>query len=542
MIDTPLSGAGKSLLTFAAVLAFATHSGLARAEAPALEPSPDNASGPDSASAPDAAPAETTADEPPKPVAPVKAKSTETAPLAAVAQVEAETMAGSWFDRAPLTVSVGEGKKRWALTFYGFVEADIITDSTRSYDDAMGSSLVARSDTYEGTVGRTQFTTRNTRFGLKFESPEIGGMHPSAVIEGDFFGQAGGATQTSGEGHGGSATPEHDTFTSPTFRLRHAYLSLQSNFLDVLAGQTYDVFGWQNYFFPCTAAFLGLPNQVFSRNPQFRLSHTFGANAAVSLDIAVAAVRPVQRDSSIPDANAGIRLSVPSFKGITTPGSSGTLALPLSLGVSAVARRFRVNAFTPPPTQTSNNTNGWGLSVDALIPVIPGRDANDRGNRLTLIGSFVTGTGIADLITGGGGAQFPTLPNPAQANPPPEYSPNIDDGLVSFDTQGVLHAIDWRAFKIGLQYYLPPSGRVILSANFTQAHSQNLSKLFPRGGAEIELLGRVADTSLYGDANLFWDATPAVRFGVSGQYSQVTYLDGDEPHNLRGMALALYAF
>jgi hypothetical protein len=372
---------------------------------------------------------------------------------------------------------------------------------------------------------------RNSRLGLKFDSPTLGGVKPSAVLEGDFFGAS-----------SISATSENNVYTSPTFRVRHAYISLQNDYVDVLAGQTYDVFGWQNYFFPCTAEFLGLPNQVFSRNTQFRLSHTFGASGPVSLDIAASAVRPVQRDSGVPDADAGLRLSVNDWKGITTPGSSGTVALPMSIGVSATARQFRVNAFAPPPAQNSNSAMGWGVSVDALLPIIPANDANDRGNRLTLTGSFVTGTGIGDLITAGGGAAFPTLPNPAQANPAPLYDANVDEGLVTFDTQGVLHTIDWQAFKIGLQYYLPPSGRVIFSANYTQAHSSNMHQLFPRGGAEIELLGRVADTSRYGDVNLFWDATPAVRFGVSGQYTKVEYLDGDQPHNLRGMALALYAF
>jgi hypothetical protein len=62
------------------------------------------------------------------------------------------------------------------------------------------------------------------------------------------------------------------------------------------------------------------------------------------------------------------------------------------------------------------------------------------------------------------------------------------------------------------------------------------------GGAEIELLGAVADKSLYGDANLFWDATPSVRLGLSGQYTRVHYLDGEQPHNIRGMGQAVYVF
>jgi hypothetical protein len=440
--------------------------------------------------------------------------------------------APSWFARPPLTLTAGQDAAAYRLTFYGFVEADAIWDSTRSYGDAIGDTLVARSDTYDGRASRMQMSMRNTRLGLAFESPALGQTRPSAVIEGDFFG-----TQ-----HGPPATSEGAFYGSPTFRVRHAYLKLQTRIVDVVAGQTYDVFGWQNYFFPCSAEYLGLPNQLFSRDVQARLARTFASTGPVSVDVALAAVRPAQRDASLPDVQGGVRLAVESWKGITTPGNVGTVALPLSLGVSGVLRQFKVNAFAPPPAQASNTISGWGVSLDALVPVIAAADAGDRRNRLTLTGSFVMGAGIGDLITSRGGAAFPTLPNPAQATPPPLYDANVDDGLVTFDTQGVLHTIDWRAFRVGLQYYAPPAGRLVFAANLTQARSSNMAKLFPRGGAEIELLGRVADTSTYADVNVFWDATPAVRFGVSGQYTRVHYLDGDEPHNLRAMGQALYAF
>ncbi len=59
------------------------------------------------------------------------------------------------------------------------------------------------------------------------------------------------------------------------------------------------------------------------------------------------------------------------------------------------------------------------------------------------------------------------------------------------------------------------------SRELAYAHSNNLDKLYPRGGAEIELLGTVADTIDVWRRNVLWDATPAVRFGLSGQYTQV---------------------
>jgi hypothetical protein len=430
-----------------------------------------------------------------------------------------------------LALAADRGAERLRLTVYGFVEADYIVDSTRSYGDAIGATLVARSDVYAGRTGRSQFSMRNTRLGLAFESPSLGSLQPSAVIEGDFF------------GHQDVASSEATFFDSPTFRIRHAFVKLQSPHLDVIMGQTYDLFGWQNYYFPCSAEFLGLPNQLFSRHAQLRLARAFNREGAVTVEVALAAVRPAQRDSQIPDANGGIRLMVNRWKGVTTPGNVGTTTLPLSVGVSGVVRQFKVNAFAPPPAQSSNSVMGWGVSVDALIPIIPAASDGKRGHALTLTGSFVKGTGIADLITSGGGARFPLLSNSAQDNPPMVYSADIDDGLVTFDHRtGLLYSIDWQAFRVGLQYYLPPNGNVIVAANYTQSHSDNMARLYPQGGAEIELLGNVADTSRYADVSLFWDVTPAVRLGLSGQYTQVEYLDRDKPHNIRAMAQSLYVF
>jgi hypothetical protein len=409
----------------------------------------------------------------------------------------------------------------------------MIHDSTRSYGEAMGSVLVARHDTYDGRVGRTQFTPRGSRLGLVLEAPDLGGVRSTAVI-------------TFGLGSQQSSPPdmtESRYFDYPTPGFSQAYVNIQNDYVDVLAGLAYGLFGWQNYYFPCSAEFFGLPNQTFSRTTQLRLSHRFGPETGpVSADLAVAAVRPAHRDSEVPDANAGLRLSVNDWKGITTPGSSKTIALPLSIGVSGVARQFKVNAFTPPPAQTSNSLKGWGVSLDAFVPVIPAKHEYDRGTRLTLTGSFVIGTGIGDLVNSRGGAKFPTLPNPALAQPPPLYAGNIDDGIVTFDMQGVLHTIDWRTFMVGFQYYFPPNGRVFIAGNYTQSFSENMADLYPRGGTEVGLLTHIARQSHYRDINLYWDATPALRLGASYQYTTVEYVDGQRPHNHREMLQVLYVW
>ena len=540
MKDRSTYGATKAPALIAAALIFAGGAGLARADEPADKISVEESTTP--AAAPveisPALPVETAPPAAPVETAPPPATTTPTPPVATPeppppVKAPSETVPASWFARPPLSLIVGEGSRQFKLTLYGFVEVDYIYDTTRSYDDAMGSSVVARKDTYDGNHSRSQFSMRNSRLGFAFESPIVGGVKPTAVLEADFFGHQDDPPTTS----------ENTYFDSPTYRVRHAYVKLANPYVDVLLGQTYDLFGWQNFSYPCSIEFLGLPNQLFSRNPQLRLSHSFAADGPVGVDVAISAGRPAQRDSQIPDGSAGLRIMFNRWKGIATPGNVGTTSLPASIGVSGIVRQFKVNAFTPPPTRNSNSASGWGMAVDALIPVIPAASEGDRSNRLTLTGSFVRGTGIADLITSGGGAKFPPLLNAAQATPAPTYEPNIDSSLVTFDRDGVVRTINWTAFRVGLQYYLPPSGRFLFAANYTQSHSDNMSKLYLMGDSKVELLGTIAETSRYVDANLFWDATPALRLGISGQYTQVEYLDGiNKPHNIRGMAQTVYVF
>src|SRR4029077_11713321 len=147
----------------------------------------------------------------------------------------------SEYTRPPLRVSFGQGASTWAFTLFGVIQADYLADSTRSYDESIGAGLVARSDTYEGTVGRTQFTGRSSRFGFILESPVIGGVSPSATILVDFPGNQPGTPYpyTAGIGtSGGTALSESSYYGNPIPRLRYAYLTLRSHVVDLVAGQT----------------------------------------------------------------------------------------------------------------------------------------------------------------------------------------------------------------------------------------------------------------------------------------------------------------
>jgi hypothetical protein len=385
----------------------------------------------------------------------------------------------------------------------------------------VGATVIQRDDTYAGSHGRTHFTARNSRLGVKVTAPEVSGIKATATLELDFFGNQ------------PPTVSEASLVSSGTFRLRQANIKVETDYVDLLIGQGYHLFGWQPYFFPATTSFFPVMNQVFGRMPQLRVGHNFKSDAA-NVEIAAAAVKPPQRDSEVPDVQAGLRVGFNGWKGIHTLGAGGMLHDPLTIGVSGVFRRFRVNDYAAIP-EASSSANGYGLSVDALLPIIPAKALDDSGNALTLTGSFFTGTGVSDLA---GVANNIRVQHPAAPALPDAavYTPNIDLGLVTYDANNKLKTIGWTGFMVGLQYYLPPSGRFSVSGNYTQGSNDRVTE---ENG--YVALRTAYHKSRYVDGNLFADITPAVRMGLSFQYSEQTFADDVTATNER-IKLSLYSF
>ncbi|HJX52266.1 MAG TPA: hypothetical protein VJ801_05825 [Polyangia bacterium] len=465
------------------------------------------------------------------------------------------TPVNPWFVRSPFVLTAGAGSD-WKLTIYGFAEADFMLDSTRSFNDSLNNGVVAHTQTQAGDKRRVQATIRNSRLGFKVETPALQGIRSSVVLEFDLFGNqpsinSGGGSP--GQPSGPGATTEAAYFNNAALRVRHGYFKIEDDFVDVLVGQTYYLLGWQNYFFGASCGFAGLPNELFNRTVQLRLSHTFASNP-MNFEIAAGAFRPVQRDSVLPDGQGGLRLAINHWKGITTPGSGGTGALAASLGVSGLVRSFMVDPHAPLPAPQIPLI-GWALAVDALIPIIPAKDSTDRGNALTLTGEFVTGTGDADQYTGmTAGANMPNVyplpdltpvsasgaatPQPATGAAPlvgAPYTPNVDPGLVGFDWNDRVHTINWRTFIVGIQYYLPPRGRIFISGNYSQGKSSNIANYYHPDSPTQPWVNSMAvfQSSRYVDGNIFFDVTRAIRTGFSYQRVDQNLADGTSAHNNR---------
>jgi hypothetical protein len=344
-------------------------------------------------------------------------------------------------------------------------------------------------------------------------------------------------------GTGGVTVSEGSFFTSPTFRMRHFALRVETPYIDVLAGQYWQLFGWQSMFHPNTVELQGVPGQIYSRSPQFRVSHAF-KNDDMTLEIALAASRPPQRDSEVPDGQAGIRFVLNNFKALHTAGGTGTAVDGASIGLSTVGRYLRMPEFASSPKNTVN-INGYGYSADLLLPIIPAKNLTD-GNALTLTASFVYGQAIADLYTGlSGGATVGTLPSTATS----AYPQDIDNGLVGFVTNAdgsvSLHAIRWESYIIGAQYYFPTPKRLWLSANVSHMYSPDIHNLETPPGTPGGAPGganKLWNRSYWADANLFVDLNPAVRFGLEYAYFWQKYLDQTKGSNTRVQFSAFYIF
>ncbi|HET7540930.1 MAG TPA: hypothetical protein VFK05_13700 [Polyangiaceae bacterium] len=427
---------------------------------------------------------------------------------------------------APLDSGPQPIQGKWGTNFYGFVEFDAIHDSTQAglttINDSQGNGALARPGTYAGSNGQTLFGARNSRIGFKLDAPASDGLHASAVLEMDFLGNQ--PTSTASQAA---------LIGNPTFRIRHMALKLENPIADVLLGQYWQLFGWQSAFHPNTVEIQGVPGQVYSRAPQARLSKTIKTDP-IDVDLAIAAARPVSRNSQVPDGQAGLKLTLNRWQGLHTAGSTGTAVDGLAVGVSGVARHFILPGFYG---TGHSRTNGWGLSIDALLPIIPATLAK-RANALTVTGSFVTGTGISDLYTGlTGGVGFPAPANPGMMTPPPTYAADIDNGLVTFDENGKIHTIDWQSYIVGIQYYLPPAGKVWLSANYSAMKSNNAASYTNAAG-----LSKIFDKSYWLDANVFCDVTAAVRLGAEYAYFHQTYADGVAAKNTRLQFSGFYLF
>jgi hypothetical protein len=402
----------------------------------------------------------------------------------------------------------------WKLTVSGFVELDVIYDTTRSLTEVIGNGPIDPFGTTNGANGRTQFSVRDSRIALNLDAPAIADWQTRAYLEADFLGfdPAPGATNS-----------ENSFFNNPTLRIRHAYLQGNHEGLQILAGQTWQLFGWQPYYFMTAAEVSPLPGMTYGRTAQLRAMQTFHWGDTATLQAALSVSRPPQRDAIYPDFQAGVRIAFDGrSSGFTGGGPSAVHTQPLSFAISGVARQFII----PGTSGAVGDTSGFfgsAVAFDAMIPILASPDGKSVSHTLSLVTEITTGSGDGDQFVGWTG----NLANPLNSSSfSPSKNVNLDGGLGDYDANGNFALVSLATLNVHLQYHFDETWRTFLDLGVSELYSNNANVLLPKGG--LTSAGKVPyNRELAAFANVFHNFTDQLRVGLEYAHVETGYGDGN---------------
>lgn len=419
-------------------------------------------------------------------------------------------------------------------TLYGYLETNFKYDSTQSCVEFCGSSQIQRPGNYRGEHGRTIFSARDSRLGIRLAAPEEHGIRVSGVLETDFFGP--------------TTTTEQSTYVNPVLRIRTSFLKLETPVVDILIGQQWTLFGWQPNFISASVQYPGLPGETFERTPQLRLSRTIKSDP-ITAEIAVAANRPPQQDSATPEGVAGIRLLFDHWTGQHTTYMANTAIQPAAIAVSGDLRQFRIPELSAAQHHGIARTGG-GVAISAYLPIIPATRTS-KDNALSLNGEVSITSGMSDDYTtlGAAGTANAAIPATAPGGATTPYTANFDPGLAAIDAAGNAELIKWLAYFASLEFYpAGTDGRLGLVANYGHMQSSNARSVGTASAAgstpaaQAAAVAKIRDHEDYFEVGAFADPTRATRIAVSGSLYDDAYGDGATAKNYAVIASAWLFF
>jgi hypothetical protein len=230
-----------------------------------------------------------------------------------------------------------------SLDLYGFIMMDAGYDFRQVdpdwYDVVRPVKLPSREDEF-GADGNTYFSVRQTRFGVKSETPTSMGTLKTQ-FEFELFGTGADAGQT-------------------TFRLRHAYAELGQ----IGAGQTWSPF-MDIDVFPNSVEYWGPNGMVFFRNVQFRWMPLKGDSR-----ITIAVERPgASADGGVYRDRIELQDVRPHFQ---MPDISGEARLGRKWGyveAAGILRRIGWEDVGDDPYDLSGHVWGWGINLSSNLKV-----------------------------------------------------------------------------------------------------------------------------------------------------------------------------
>jgi len=390
-------------------------------------------------------------------------------------------------------------KKGPSVEVHGFVQSDIINDSTQSFNETVGDGAVKQNGSYVGDNGWTQFSLRNSRISL-LAKDSVGGWDTKGYIEADFLGY-------DQEGYGASAggnllatqNSEYKFYTQPTFRLRHAFVEADSDGWQILAGQWWSLFGWNMDYVLATVAEAPVMATLYERTPQLRIMKTIGDDKSMQLQIATDIEKADEAAGQVPNINFGLRFLMNDIKGRFCSSTGAAKLMPLSIGLSERNGLYSYDTQAqgvPAGAGYNNNQSQWGSAVaaDVLLPVLPAAEGKDDPS-IVITGEWTMGAGDTLQFNGGG---FTGMTGSLSSAGAP-----LDGGIIGTAGDGTITLVQIQSLNAQMQIFLPPSIGTIVTFGYGEIFSPN----------DIGLGATWNDDKVM-FANVMQDLTKEIRVGL----------------------------
>lgn len=392
-------------------------------------------------------------------------------------------------------------KDDWKILMGGFVEVDTIYDSTRSFVETIGNNPVSKPSTVKGDNGQTQISIRNTRLAFTVLPPTQNDWKTKGYFELDFLGYDPLVP----------ATTEAAFYSNPTMRIRHAYFSAENNGWSISAGQYWSFFGWNPSYVLSTVSVNPVAGTIYQRTTQITGIKTIQMNESDKLQLGVSLARPSQRDSQMPNIDAGARYSVGSIKSGFSSATGDINAESMTLAVTGTLRQYVTNASNDLSTGDLARFYGEAIAIDTLIPIIPSKDGKDISNTLTFAGEFTTGAGYGDSFNGFAGLPQATSATGASATP----SANLDPGIGGNDVSGNFVLAKLQTWNSQLQFHFAEDWHSFATLGYGQLFFQNSGSY----------LGATYDKSEDLFLNVFHEFSKQMRVGLEYDRVSTHYVD-----------------
>lgn len=388
-----------------------------------------------------------------------------------------------------LVLSAQENDKNdFAIKFGGFIKNDFFFDSRQTVAAREGHFLLWPAKPELDAEGKDinavpsfNFLSIQTRLNASISAPKTFGVKTTGFIEGAFFG--------------------HTNADINGFRLRHAFLKLEWENTELLFGQF-----WNPLFihtsFPDVVSFnTGCPFQPFSRNPQIRLTQSFGklkVIAAANSQRDFASVGPAGassvylRNAAIPDLHLQVHYTIPI----------ADKEAMLDVGGGAAYKKIVPELKTPQGYKTDAGVTGISFMGFAKARFKP----------LTMKAQYLLGQNVSDLLLIGGYGLSEVVDTEKGIA---EYAP--------LQTQNAWLEIHTNGKEVQFGLFLGLSEN--LGATENLAEETNLTGF----GTDIKTLYRISPRVIFNSGK--------ARFALECEYTAANYGTIDLNQNSKGIPL-----